>query len=512
MLEISDEDQRAIAGGAKAVRILTAEYGYTDEQAFTTFIAMQATDKYKESAFANWWDVKTLLGETEEMQSRIMGAVSDAQYYAPNLGLGLVKMNTYHAVVSVAGKTRIITEGDPHLSHPADFHNLYRGKNVPIDGKPKPISHLWMNSPDRQTYSEAAFLPGIQTRPDVYNFWRGWAVEPNSEASCELFLAHIYDTLCGGDGEAALYLVYWLAHIVQRPQEKPGVAVVMKGAKGVGKDTVADYFACAIGTQYVPVIDKTEHLTGRFTAHLETALLANVQEAVWAGSRRDEGALKSLITAPTQTVERKGIDAQSSRSFVRVLITSNADWVVPASNDERRWFVLDIKSKKREPDYYRALRNEMDGDGPAALLHFLMSLDLSEFDVRDVPQTSGLMGQKLSSLRNIERWWFELLCNETLPGVMPDVDFVWDESGTAIKCDTLRQSYSAWISENQFQGEKLSQVQFGHRLKAMCPDITRTRPRTSDGRQWEYQLPDLRACKLAFEDWVGSPLQWEGDL
>ena len=51
----------------------------------------------------------------------------------------------------------------------------------------------------------------------------------------------------------------------------------------------------------------------------------------------------------------------------------------------------------------------MNGNGPAALLHYLQNYDLTGFNVRKAPETEGLRNQKIASLRNIELWWFEML-------------------------------------------------------------------------------------------------------
>ena len=74
------------------------------------------------------------------------------------------------------------------------------------------------------------------------------------------------------------------------------------------------------------------------TAHL----LLQAEEAVWAGDKAAEGRLKSLITSKIQMIEAKGIDPIRVTNYVRLVMTSNEDWVVPAGMDERRFAVFDI--------------------------------------------------------------------------------------------------------------------------------------------------------------------------
>ena len=69
-------------------------------------------------------------------------------------------------------------------------------------------------------------------------------------------------------------------------------------------------------------------------------MLLQADEAYWAGAKSSEGALKDLLTNDTITIERKGVDAYTAPNYTRVLFTSNDDFVVPASLDERRFAVF----------------------------------------------------------------------------------------------------------------------------------------------------------------------------
>jgi hypothetical protein len=142
------------------------------------------------------------------------------------------------------------------------------------------------------------------------------------------------------------------------------------------------------------------HVTGKFNARLEACLFLHIQEGVWAGNRDGESVLKYLITSEQVEIERKGMDSYGLPSFLRLFMSANADWVVPASPDERRFAVFEASdAKKGDGSYFRALRQEMNSGGPAALLHMLQTYDLRDFEVRRPPASVGLRKQKLESLR-----------------------------------------------------------------------------------------------------------------
>ncbi len=71
---------------------------------------------------------------------------------------------------------------------------------------------------------------------DVFNMFEGLALEP-VEGDCSPYLDHLLHVICAGNVEAFHYLIQWMAHIIQKPDEKPAVAIVMKSVPGTGKGT-----------------------------------------------------------------------------------------------------------------------------------------------------------------------------------------------------------------------------------------------------------------------------------
>jgi hypothetical protein len=229
------------------------------------------------------------------------------------------------------------------------------------------------------------------------------------------------------------------------------VALVLRGEKGTGKDTLGDYVARMIGRRHAPTVAESDHNVGKFNARLENALLLHVQEGSWAGDRKAESVLKYLVTSDRIEIERKGIDSINLPSVLRLFISANAAWVVPASVDERRWAVFEVSAARRGDEaYFRALRAEMNGNGPAALLHVLQQRDLSGFNVRQAPETEGLRNQKLASLRNVELWWFERLQDGTL---LNPYQRSWENDWQTVSRDELRDNYIAWMRQRRFDGD-----------------------------------------------------------
>ena len=76
----------------------------------------------------------------------------------------------------------------------------------------------------------------------------------------------------------------------------------------------------------------------------------------------------------------------------------------------RRFFVLEVASERtRDYDYFNAIWEQMEAGGYEAMLYDLLDMDISKFNVRNVPETEGLREQKALSMGTSEAWWFNVL-------------------------------------------------------------------------------------------------------
>ena len=349
------------------------------------------------------------------------------------------KMNSEHAVITIGGKVRILQEGvddrgapSPVFLSRADFNLLTAADGTiglpvkrgdTITTKQVPVADYWLKHPDRRNYKGVTFNPA-GCSDDFYNLYTGFAVKP-VEGDCDLFLYHCKDIFCGGKEELYQYLLGWMADIVQNPQRKIGTALIARGAKGIGKGQFVHHFGSLFGHHFME-ISNGSHMTGNFNAHLAKTLVLAADEALWAGDKKAEGVLKNLVTEPTAVLERKGFDPVSIPSYLRIMMTTNSDWAVPASGDERRWFVLDVSNKhKKDFAYFEKLQNHMNNGGREALLYFLLNHEI-DVELREPPVTDALKEQIQLSLEPLEQWWFEVL-SERVIAVPGQNDFEYKE-------------------------------------------------------------------------------------
>ncbi len=146
--------------------------------------------------------------------------------------------------------------------------------------------------------------------PGYLDLWTGFALAPAKKPDARryaIFRDHLLNNVCAGFEDRLQWVFGFFAHIVQRPRERLGTALVLCGGMGSGKTKVGEVFGKLISRHYL-LVDSARYVTGNLDAHMASCLLLQADEAVWAGEQAVEGRLKGLITAPVQQIEAKGVD------------------------------------------------------------------------------------------------------------------------------------------------------------------------------------------------------------
>jgi hypothetical protein len=426
------------------------------------------------------------------------------------------ELNKIHAVI-FNGKCNILTEyrneqthrPDITISSKRDLKDGYANKKVAIRDEHGRVNlvnpvDLWMASPQRREYKQIVFEPG-EGLPNCYNLWRGFAVEPK-KGDWSLFQGHIHEVICSGNEEHYRYLLAWMAHTVQEPGgEKPGISVVIRGKQGVGKGCFAHSFGQIFGQHFLQVTNQ-QHFTGNFNYHLKDCLLLFADEAFWAGSKSEEGSLKSLITEPTLAIEPKGKDVFHVRNHIRLIISSNNSWAIPAGLEERRFFVLDVSDRhQQDHDYFRRLLGQMKNGGTEAMLYDLMNLDISSVNLWKAPRTEALFEQIQHSMDSFTGFWFERLREGT---ISPDHD-TWQ---CCISKERFYEAYQRYASSMPGKYQ-YSRERVGIELRKICPRIRETRATAAvagvKSRPYGYSFPSLEECRSVFEKSCSFDIKWE---
>lgn len=401
------------------------------------------------------------------------------------------------------------------------FHQHRAGWKVEVKAgedktKVVPLTRLWMGAKNRRTYDGVVFAPEQKSDARFFNLWRGFAVTAahETEVSAEARWAfaawkeHLHENAAAGNAEHARWITAWFAHMIQRPWEKPLVALVLRGDKGVGKDSLVDPPGSLLGAHYFRTA-KRRHLVGDFNSHLENVLLFNANEAFWAHDHQVEGTLKDLITGREHIIERKGQEPYPVKNLMRIVIMGNADTIVPSTWDERRWAAFQVVCRTHQArtpaamKHFERMRLGMEGGGNRLLLAYLRNFDLSAVNVNAAPKTELLHEQTLEGLPPLQAWWLESIREGRL--LASDLDG-WP---TTIDTEVFRAALRRYCRERGIGGREPSATILGRQLLKCCPLVVANQ-RRRDGAKLipVYKLPAVDAARREWDMFIGRKEEW----
>jgi Family of unknown function (DUF5906) len=217
-----------------------------------------------------------------------------------------------------------------------------------------------------------------------FNLYRPRA---GNAASAGKWIAHV-KTVYPDDAD---HIIKWLAHRVQRPEEKINHALVLGGHQGIGKDTLLEPVKQAVGPWNFAEVSP-QQMQGRFNGFLKSVIL-RVSEA------RDLGDvdryqfydhMKACTASPPDVlrIDEKHLREHSVFNCCGVTITTNhkSDGIyLPA--DDRRHFVAwsDLMKEYFTPDYWNDLWGWYGLEGNGHVAAYLRDLDITKFDPKAPP-------------------------------------------------------------------------------------------------------------------------------
>ena len=401
------------------------------------------------------------------------------------LGCTIEILNVSYAVVMNGAAAAIIKitwdEETSRYSHvfttKKSFELLYANKPIQqglkqVFGKYVPVygthATAWLQHIKRRQYLDGVtFIPpqykdGVEIPAkisgDKLNLWQGYKVQA-VEGDWELLRLHIKIIICNNDEACYEYFLNWLARGLQRPDLHARVAIAMKGLKGCGKSSLGTFYVSIFG-QHGLQITNPKFLIGNFNAHMADLCAIFGDEVFFAGDRSHENILKGLITEPTLMIERKGIDAVSMTNRIKLIMASNNDWIVPASSDERRYFVLGVSDVRiGDSPYFTALHDSLEREETkSAFLYDMLLRDISGFDITKIPETDALKAQRLQSLDSFGKYWWDVLNR----GHIYQSEYGNDEYHTWFSkalTALIRQGYEQWCRQHRIGEHKISSVE-----------------------------------------------------
>jgi hypothetical protein len=467
------------------------------------------------------------------------------------------KLNKYYAKVMLGNKFKIIDESVPGVVRfldEKDFIAILRSEKAlitltdpggtTIKAKYEPVTTIWLNHRKARIYRMVIFDPRREFNPNVwgpnvdYNLWRGFATKSvRVHGAGYKVLRYIRDILCDGNKDQFRWLMAWVAHMRQRPWEKPETAIAIQGEEeGTGKSffpwilsKLLDGDDSNITHRLYFKASNSKLITGDFSGHLERILLLHAEEAFSAENERENSIIKDLISGEDMSIHPKNIEARISKNYIRLILSGNPPHIVKAGRFARRFLVLKISPKQRlNTDYFRELSDDLFTGGFEALMYYLDHYPIFKYNLRVAPKTAALAEQKDASSSSEEQFWrSRLYTGELRMDGTTENKYYSRNIGTEylIIKNRLYREYEAFA--RKLRNARLSdEVWFGRRFSKFfnakdslvrskindtgAPLIGLASDKLGDNTNY-YVIPKLSICRQLFSDYVGQPVEWPDD-
>lgn len=373
---------------------------------------------------------------------------------------------------------------------------------------PKRLIDQFLISPSTTLYDHIAFSP-LPTPSTTLNLWRGCPITP-ARGDWLIVQRFLLEVICAGDISMYRYLILFLSHMIQKPEDKPGIMIVLLGGQGIGKGGFFRLLS-AIWPETSLLVSDISHVLGQFNAELERSYVLCMDEALFVGDKRSGDRLKSFVTEPTVTIEQKFQPRRTIESFHRLFAASNHAHFAKVDADDRRFLFLRVSEVKMGDysfweQYHAAVA---DPAILAAIVHDLQTYDIAAFNPRVRPKTAAHVDQKIRSLSGFDRYWYEVLSSGAI-----DVEnlflseLTWD-GAPFVSTQRLTKAWQAYDKHGRHQFSTSQERDLHEVIARLCPSATRKRKVTDGCQQRGYDLPLLPRARAEFDDFIGGGTEWD---
>ena len=251
----------------------------------------------------------------------------------------------------------------------------------------------WEKDPNKRCYDSCVFDPNPNFDNDrQFNTFKPFTITmpvyENQPEDPKEFI-NLVSSLCNYDDIVSNYLMSYIAHLFQKPNENPYTAIVLKGNQGTGKDTLTHIIEKLLGNNYLVKLSDMSNLVGGFNDCLYNKLVVQINEMSGQDGYAYKNKIKDMITTETNIIKMKYLPIQYQTNYVRWFMFSNNLVPVVIENTDRRFLICEtaddyIGKTEYWRDFYRKLN---DKEYLQQIYYYLMNYDISEWRPNDIPKT-----------------------------------------------------------------------------------------------------------------------------
>lgn len=288
----------------------------------------------------------------------------------------------------------IDNEGELYIQQTEKFHQSYshiptkvlRGEGEKSYIDEVQFTKVWIYDKNIRVYDKVDFYPNRLKCPNnVYNLFKGFKAEKyepiNNQDKIKELVEPIINQLKVIAQENYEFLLIYYAFIIQYPELKTNVNIVICGKDGCGKSIINDFFRKKIlGEELSSQTADTEDLFGRFSNIFVKKLFIQIDEiSIDDFTKKKLEKLKNITTCNTINYEKKGFDPITINNYANLVMTTNNDFVIPISQTDRRnIFFKSLETHMGNHKFWSDFSKHLNKEEVArAFYEYLLNYDLT---------------------------------------------------------------------------------------------------------------------------------------
>lgn len=339
------------------------------------------------------------------------------------------------------------------------------------EGKLVPIYNMWMKDPDRRECMKIDFYPNIDRAPPrVFNLFDGITASyiPEEErVDTGILHTHLKDIISNKNEELYEYMLNYEAHMMQKLDERPNVAIILKGFEGAGKEALQRKWGAMLGEKYIGTTACMDDVFGTFNVKLLNKLVCTFNEAQGSEGFKYHDRIKDIVTEPILAIRDLFKSHVHYKNCVRFIFTTNNLTPLNITSNDRRFVMCAVSpdwmgNVEKWTEYHDAVNNQLIID---SYYSELMDRDISEFKLQtDRPITDAYRSTQARLIPDVYKMLRDYFIDETADSQFAKRSI----NGKAVWiCSPIEFSnmYTQWCAEQAMNSESYN---FKRTLALLC--------------------------------------------
>lgn len=216
---------------------------------------------------------------------------------------------------------------------------------------------------------------------------------------------HIREIIAGGNENEADYLEKWIAHIIQKPDDKTDVVINLYSEKqGTGKNIFFDFLSKVIGEQYTLIYADSKSFNGSFNGEKANKLLIMRDEMDNKAGNHQK--FKSEVTAKKQLINEKYKQRRMGKDRCNYITATNDKNSGHVEGSDRRNAMYSVsEAKVGDTQYFGELGEYMNNKVYLKrAFEYFANLKVDRKDLRQIPDNKHRQEAKKKSASNYIRF------------------------------------------------------------------------------------------------------------